>query len=308
MLDQKKVAEANASKTPAAGGPPGTKKVDTTNGVDQPKVKKQLAKLIGATVEVPSNDAPVQAVATKEGAPQKPSSKKAVRWLTKKLGEKGAEQMAKGNGVSLKKYALAMYTEHLAAKAKAPKNDAMDALTNGSKKRSAKKEAAEATARQKEIDGAMLKLKVSSNEALQSALRGFLDGPCKEVLDMFVALYVSRNMEHDSDEAVLALNACRKAFDACGLILTDVETKSKGAKGSTRTVAAAIARGELDPGSSETARLLEEEVKAKCAKPIRVAKPKPTVKEGRVRKEMTPAQREAKNKKDRDRRAAKSKK
>lgn len=268
MLDKVKVAEVLASKSSSetpVGGPPG--KPIAIGAKSSPKpgenkvVKKALAKLIGASV-VPDAEPPVA----------KPSSKKAVKWLIKKLGFGGANEMANGNGMSLKKYALAMYTEHLAKKKEkpivqvnnseethaaidagmepgvlarimaAPKNDAMDALANGAAKRKAKKEETEEQQRDKEIQTQLTKLKVSTDEVLKSALHTFMDGPAKAVLEAFVALYVSRNTEGDSDEAVLALDACREAFDACGLMLTDVETRSKTEKKRSKADVAAEAK------------------------------------------------------------------
>lgn len=288
MLDKNKVAEKLAEKSAPVAGPPGTKKLDGETPKVNKTVQKQLAKLIGATAEVPTNDAPKQATTAPKG--------KAMKWATKKFGAEGLATMAAGTGMSVKKWAKAKYAEHIAAKEKEAKpNEATQALIEGSKKRAAKKQ--EAQERDKAIDTAILSLKVTTNQAFENALRGFIDGPCKAVLDSFVTLFASRNTDGESDEAVLALDACKKAFDACGLLLVDVKTSAKKSK--TSSVAAAIARGELDPSSSETGRLLEEETAKKSKKASK--------KSERVRKPLTKEQRDAKNKKDRERRAKKSK-
>lgn len=66
----------------------------------------------------------------------------------------------------------------------------------------------------------------SARSVLELAMNAFVDGPVQAVGAAFCNLYLSsRNPAADSKEAVAALDACRVAFDACGLILADVETK-----------------------------------------------------------------------------------
>lgn len=274
MLDPNKMA---AKKS--AGGPPGVAK-NGSGKIDR-NLQKQFAKLIGvpgADVEKP-DIGPVQA-----STGGKVSSKKALKWARKKFGDEGLKTMAQGNGVSEKKWAVAKYKEHLAAKAVRPEsleataeivNPAMQALVNGAAKKRAAKAPKQPQDEPKGKPDTLTEVKTNALLESQSALNAFIDGPVKNIMDSFVRLFVSRNTDGTSDEAALALDACRIGFDACGLLLTDVKPTKKA-----KTTTAVI--------------------KANTLKPENAAKPSKT----RERKPLTKAQREAKNKKDRARRKA----
>jgi len=208
----------------ANGGPPGTK-----------KVKAQLAQLV-ASASIP-DAGPVQAVAVKEGVPEKPSSKKMLRWAIGKYGADAVEERAKACGMTPKRWARMVYNEMieqpevvlanplsqddpLSSKDLGKLNDAMKALETGAEKRSTKKR------KEAEPVSVIDALKASGTELAKNALEAFLEGPVRAMMVAFVTLYVSRKTDGDSDEAVLALESCRVTFDACGLILGDVETKS----------------------------------------------------------------------------------
>ena len=122
------------------------------------------------------------------------------------------------------------------------KNDAMEALADAAAKKKRIKEKMETAietavktkkekAREKEVDNEISKsltsLKVTTNSALQNALNAFIDGPIKMLAESFISLYVSRNTNGDSIESATALDNCRIAFDACGLLLVDVEVKKQ---------------------------------------------------------------------------------
>jgi len=266
------------------------------------KVQKQLAELIANTPSLTAEPAP------------KVSTKKAMKWALKKFGAEGVYADGERSEKQAKRWAVEQYVEYKASKKAKPSsdgvidmiaktnkdaikaNDAMEALASGAVKRKAAKakkdEAkakAEAQTRDTEISTAFTALKLSLDEQLKNATLNFINGPVKDVMDSFVKLFTSRSSDGESDEAVLALDACKKAFDACGLILADVETKSKKkAKVSTEKAPPETAKD----AKRELRHELREFVNSKTKK----------------RKPLTEKQREAKNKKDRERRAAKSKK
>jgi hypothetical protein len=140
----------------------------------------------------------------------------------KKELKKLIEQTPEAKPKKLKKIATG------AAVVPEPKNDAMEAVVAGK----AKKDKAKKKDRSKEIESEIQKqvtyLKVST-EQLRNTLAAFIDGPLKAMAEAFVALFVSRG-DAASDEAIVALDACRETFDKCGLILADVETKNPDKK------------------------------------------------------------------------------
>lgn len=186
-------------------------------------------------------------VAVQNASNQK-SDKKVLAWAIKKYGETAFKDVTEARKLwdeyqerKALKVAAPMVEAKPPGKKKAaivePKNDALEALVAGSQKKKAAKQSKEerkAAARAVEVDSeinkSLLQLKLSTNEQLKAAMNAFIDGPVAKVLNSFVALYASRNTDGDSLVAATALNACAAAFDACGLWLADVDTKTKKTK------------------------------------------------------------------------------
>jgi hypothetical protein len=226
-----------APKAVEEGGPPGTKKNDA---IDQIAVRAELGKLIAATPGL----APEPKV--------KRPFRKAMAWALKRFGAEGVYADGERNEKQAKHWALEQYEEYRAAKARkragtasftdlgkitvaegrAPTpNEATKALEEGAarkKARQTKKDAPQAPQVQQapKVDP-LTSIKASADAVVKQALEAFIDGPIKDVMQTFVTLYMSRKMDGGCDEAVLALDACRKAFDACGLILADVVTEKR---------------------------------------------------------------------------------
>lgn len=256
-LDKDKVAAKLAEKSAQAGGPPGKKK--------EPKTCPTHGKVLiptksGTQLVCPDKDCDYHETVETNGAATPPVKRIAVDGAAVKAAMKPKKVEETIDTPKKAKKKLAQIIGKAAPDEAAPVvatttkkaegNDAMQALVDGAAKKKLSKEErraaakrgvesaipgikkvlkadAEASQRDSEIAKSIMSLKVSTDEALKNALNAFIDGPIKEVLETFVTLYVSRKTDGDSDEAVLALDACRKAFDACGLLLVDVETKAK---------------------------------------------------------------------------------
>ena len=115
--------------------------------------------------------------------------------------------------------------------AKEKKNAALEALTSGAKAfRTAKKaQPAPVETVEEKVKSSIVKAKLEGGTQLQLAMNRFIDVTLKNIATSFIELYLS-SREPGGDAAVLALDACAAAFDECGLVLSDVETKKPAKK------------------------------------------------------------------------------
>jgi len=197
-------------------------------------VKNELQKLIEQMptkeqkAQAKKDKASVAAINGKEAA-EAAAKGNVLAWAVAKFGPEMVYADGERTKKQAKKFAREMWEKEQSAtqaEAKRSKNDALEALAKGSQKRAAKD-----AELKKEIETQHTKLKLSLDKQLMDATTAYVNGPVKEVLDSFVALYVSRKTDGDSAEAARALDACRNAFDGCGLLLLDVNTKAKESKG-----------------------------------------------------------------------------
>lgn len=199
-------------------------------------VKTELAKLIEQTPTKPKKKDKdremVDAINGKEAA-DAAAKGNILAWAVAKFGPEMIYADGERTKKQAKRFARELWEKEQSAtkaEAKKQKNEAMAALVTGAEKRKAVKDAAKDKQLKDEIQQQHTKLKLSLDKQLMDATTAYVNGPVKEVLDSFVALYVSRKTDGDSVEAARALDACRTAFDGCGLLLVDVNTKAKDSK------------------------------------------------------------------------------